>query len=318
MFHAFRKKPSFAFMFIGLALLGVIFTACAGSAASNSSVGNGSIPAAMPAQHSANSATGSSASNTSSSPTGQQYLVKSLNISMEVNDTQKVATDLQNWITTTDSEAVANNIDYKQIGNNLYVVSMTFSVQATLFPRIESYLDGYPALNHGHLLSTTLNTQDVSNDYIDTQSRLINLKGEQQRLLTLMSSAQNLSDILTIDQRLTDVEGQIEQIEAHLNDLKGQTTFYTVAISLQPIGTAAPAPNPPAAWSPIAVWQGAASAFVAVGQALLTVFIWLLMFSVYIIPFVIIAWIVRRWRRIRALRAAPKVATTSVPSQPVS
>jgi len=162
-----------------------------------------------------------------------------------------------------------------------------------------------------------LNTQDVSNDYIDTQSRLINLKGEQQRLLTLMSNAQSLGDILTIDQRLTDVEGQIEQIEAHLNDLKGQTTFYTVAISLQPIGTAAPV-NQPAAWSPLAVWQGAASAFVAVGQVLLTMFIWLLMFSVYIIPFVIIAWLVRRWRHIRALRAAPKVAATSIPPQTVS
>lgn len=316
MFHSFRRKQSFALMLIGLALLGVIFAGCAGSAASTASSNNGSIAAGMPAQHSANSATGSSNSNTSSSPTGQ-YLIKSLNISMEVSDTQKVAMDLQNWITTTDTEAVANNIDYEQLGNNLYNVSMTFSVQASLFPRIESYLDSYPALNHGHLLNTTLNTQDVSNDYIDTQSRLTNLKGEQQRLLTLMSNAQNLSDILTIDQRLTDVEGQIEQIEAHLNDLKGQTTFYTVAINLQPIGTAAPAQQP-AAWSPLAVWQGAASAFVAVGQVLLTIFIWLLMFSVYIVPFVIIAWLVRRWRHIRALRATPKVSTTSGPSQPIS
>jgi hypothetical protein len=318
MLHSFRKKRSFAFILIGLALLAIMLASCGGSGVSTNSVSNASIPAAMPAQRSANSATGSSVSNTSSSPGSQQYLIKSLNISMEVNDTQKVAMDLQNWITTTDSEAVANNINYEQVGNNLYNVSMTFSVQASLFPRIESYLDSYPALNHGHLLSTTLNTQDVSNDYIDTQSRLINLKGEQQRLLTLMSSAQNLGDILTIDQRLTDVEGQIEQIEAHLNDLRNQTTFYTVAISLQPIGTAAPAPNPPAAWSPLAVWQGAASAFVAVGQMLLTMFIWLLMFSVYIIPFVIIAWLVRRWRHIRALRAAPKVATTRVPSQPAS
>jgi len=316
MFHIVRKKQPFAFMLIGLALVAVVLVGCGGSGASMSS-GNASIPAAMPAQHSAQSSTTQKSANTSSSPASQQYLIKSLNISMEVNDTQKVAMDLQNWITTTDTEAVANNINYEQTGANLYNVSMTFSVQASLFPRIESYLDSYPALNHGHLLNTTLNTQDVSNDYIDTQSRLTNLKGEQQRLLTLMSNAQNLGDILTIDQRLTDVEGQIEQIEAHLNDLKGQTTFYTVAISLQPIETAAPAKQP-AAWSPLAVWEGAASAFVAVGQVLLTMFIWLLMFSVYIIPFVIIAWLVRRWRHIHALRVAPKVAAPSIPPQSVT
>jgi len=312
MFHPLRKSRPFVFVLIGLALFAVVLASCGGSESSTS----GSIPAAVPAQHSAQSSAAQKSASTSS-PASSQYLIKSLNISMEVNDTQKVATDLQNWITTTDTEAVANTINYQQIGDNLYNVSMTFSVQASLFPRIESYLDSYPALNHGQLLSTTLNTQDVSNDYIDTQSTLINLKGEQQRLLTLMSNAQNLGDILTIDQRLTDVEGQIQQIEAHLNDLRGQTTFYTVAISLQPIGTAAPA-KPPTAWSPLAVWQGAASAFVAVGQVLLTMIIWLLMFSVYIVPFAIIAWFVQRWRRMRAQRVAPKVAATSIPPQSIT
>ncbi len=318
MFHILRKRWLFAFVLIGFALFAVVLAGCGGSETSTSPGSHASIPAAVPAQHSAQySAAQKSAGTSSSSPASSQYLIKSLNISMEVNDTQKVAMDLQNWITTTDTEAVADSINYQQADANLYNVSMTFSVQASLFPRIESYLDSYPALNHGQLLSTTLNTQDVSNDYIDSQSTLINLKGEQQRLLTLMSNAQSLGDILTIDQRLTDVEGQIQQIEAHLNDLRGQTSFYTVAISLQPIGTAAPAKQP-AGWSPLAVWQGAASAFVAVGQVLLTVIIWLLMFSVYIVPFAIIAWFVQRWRRMRAQRAAPKVAATSIPPQSVS
>ena len=58
--------------------------------------------------------------------------------------------------------------------------------------------------------------QDETNDFLDTQSRLTNLRAEQPRLLTLLSQAQNLGDTLQVEQRLTDVEGQIENIEVHL------------------------------------------------------------------------------------------------------
>src|SRR5207249_4568335 len=136
-----------------------------------------------------------------------RYLIKTLNINMEVPDTQQVASNLQAWISTTDPLSTADNINYDQVGNNLYNVSMTFSVQATLYPRIESYLNAYPAQHHGRLLNTSKTTQDVTGDYVDTQSRLRNLRAEQGRLLTLLGHAQALSDILSIDQRLTDVEG---------------------------------------------------------------------------------------------------------------
>lgn len=318
MFRTLRKRLSLSRIAIAIVVLAAILAACGGStAASSGTASSGSLPAQNTSAHTlAKSSAGGPSSSSSTSATSQ-YLIKSLNISMEVKDTQKVAMDLQNWITTTDPQALATNVNYEQIGDNQYNVSLTFSVQASLFPRIESYLNSYPALNHGKLLNTTLNTQDVSNDYIDTQSRLTNLKGEQQRLLTLMSNAQSLGDVLTIDQRLTDIEGQIEQIEAHLNDLKGQTTFYTIAISLQPLGTPAAAPSP-ASWSPLAVWQGAVSAFVAVWQVLLTLIIWLAVFSVYIIPLAVIAFFVRRWRRIRSQRAVPKIVTNSMPPQTVS
>jgi hypothetical protein len=251
----------------------------------------------------------------SSSPgrSSQQYLIKSLNISMEVRDTQKVANDLQSWISTTDSLSTAENINYEQVGDNLYNITLVFSVQATLYPRIENYLNTYPAQHNGRLISTTKNTQDVTSDYVDTQSRLTNLRGEQTRLLTLLSHATVLGDILAIDQRLTDVEGQIEQIEAHLNQLNGQTTFYTITISLQPSSTVLS--PPPTAWSPAAIWQNALGAALAFAQVLLTVLIWLAVFSVYIIPALLIVWFVRRWRRLQG-RPAPAAMNTPPPSAP--
>ncbi len=318
-----KKHSQWSLCLIGLASLvvfAVFFSACGGSGTmSATSTGTSSAPANLPAKSAAGSSTNGQKA-PSNSNIAQQYLIKSLNITLAVKDTRQVAAQLQSWISATDPHATSAGASYTQTDNNQYNVSLTFSVQSTLYPNIYVYLRDYTAQHGGQLVSFTENVQDVTNDYIDTQSRLKNLRGEQQRLLTLLGQAQALNDILNIEQRLTDVEGQIESIEAHLNALNGQVTFYTVAIALQPLSSAAPAPSTNAGgWNPGQGWQGAVSAVTAVSQVLATLFIWLLVFSVYIIPVACFALGVRWLRRRRMMqRIAPKmapIAVTSTPSQ---
>ncbi len=305
MFQFMQKRKWPLISLSALLLLALLVAACG---AESSGTNSGLV--AGPAQLSTHSSDGSSSS-TSKSSAGtsnpQQYLIKSFNINMEVKDTRRVAADLQAWISATDPLSLVTNVNYQQVDNNLYSVSLAFSVQASLFPGIESYLNSYPAAHGGKLLNVAMNTQDVSGDYIDSQSRLTNLKAEQQRLLKLEGSAQALSDVLAIDQQLTDVEGQIEQIDAHLNDLKSQTTFYNVTVNLQPAEVAV-TPPPSGGWSFSAIWQGALNAIKVVAQALATVAIWLLLFSVYIIPLALIVWLARRLWRARALKSTRPVA----------
>ncbi len=309
MLHIMKNHKWSILLLCIVVLLALLVAGCGGAVTSSS----GSNGASIPAPAARNAASSSNQQKTPGRP--QQYLIKTLNITMEVKDTQRAANDLQSWISATDSLSTAQNINYEQVGDNLYNVSMAFSVQASLFPRIESYLNNYPIKHNGRLLNTSMSTQDVSSDYVDTQSRLNNLRGEQQRLLTLLSHASALGDVLSIDQRLTDVEGQIEQIEAHLNNLNGQITFYNISISLQPSQAAL---TPSTGWSVSTIWQNALSAAIAFAQVLATVFIWLVVFSVYIIPLALIVWFVRRWRRAQEQRAAPAVAATYQPPPSVS
>jgi Domain of unknown function (DUF4349) len=314
------KHPRWFICLIGLASLiifAVVVSACGGSTAASTSAGSVSMPAA--AHSSSQGAAGTSSGGQkvlSNNDIPQQYLIKSLNVTMAVKDTRQIAAQMQSWISTTDPHSTSAGASYQETGNNLYNVSLTFSVQATLYPNIYVYLRDYTAQHGGQLISFTENVQDVTNDYIDTQSRLKNLRGEQQRLLTLLGQAQALNDVLNIEQRLTDVEGQIESIEAHLNALNGQVAFYTVSITLQPLSSALPAPaTNGSGWNAGQVWQGAVSAVTAVSQALATIFIWLLVFSVYIIPVAGFALIVHLLRKRRMMqRIAPKVAPIAVTS----
>jgi hypothetical protein len=279
-----------------LVILALLLVACgAGTTTGSSAPVNAPVhqPASSSSQSSSSSPGQTSKSSTSFGP---QYLIKSLQVNMLVKDTRQVASELQSWIATTDPRSSSAGIDYEQTGDNLYTVSMTFSVTSTQYTQIQEYLAGYAQQHGGKLLNLHESVQDVTNDYVDTQSRLTNLRGEQQRLLTLLSNTTALGDIITVESKLTDVEGQIEQIEAHLNALKDQTTFYTVTVNLQPITPVTP-PPPPTPWNPGQVFHDSWSAVQGFGQALATILIWLVVFSIYLIPVALIAWFV--WRRTR-------------------
>jgi len=255
----------------------------------------------------------SSGSKQSQLPTasGPQYLIKTLKVSMVVKDTRSVASAIQAWISTTDPRSSTAGSDYEATGDNLYNVSLTFAVQAALYPQIYNYLRDYVPKQGGQLQSFTETVQDATNDYVDTQSRLKNLRVEQQRVQTLLSQTQSLNDTLAVEQKLTDVEGQIESTEEHLSQLTNQVTFYTISLTLQPTATA-PAPTPPpTGWSAGQVFHDAFSASLAFAQGLANFLIWLFAFSFYLVPLALILWFV--WRVRSRPRQMPKATRTSGP-----
>jgi hypothetical protein len=290
-----------------LVILALLLAACGGA-----TTGNSAVETNAPAQHSASSSsqdsTSSSGQSTKSSlSVGPQYLIKSLQVNMLVKDTRQVASDLQSWIATADPRSTSAGINYEQTYDNFYNVTMTFSVTSTQYTQIEEYLAGYAQQHGGKLTSLHESVQDVSNDYIDSQSRLTNLRGEQQRLLTLLSNTTALGDIITVESKLTDVEGQIEDIESHLNALKNQTTFYLVTIGLQPMAPIAPPPPTSTPWSFGQVLHDAWSTALGFGQGLASLLIWVVVFCIYLIPVALVGWFI--WRRIR-----PKQAVTTTGS----
>ena len=292
-----------------LIILALLLAACGGASSSVSSSGSSGLAVNAPAHQLASTSSQGSSSfsgqNTKSSTSfGPQYLIKSLQVNMLVKDTRQVASDLQFWIATTDPRSTSAGIDYEQTYDNLYNVNMTFSVTSAQYPQIEEYLAGYAQQHGGKLTSLHESVQDVTNDYIDTQSRLTNLRGEQQRLLTLLSNTTTLGDIIAVEGQLTDVEGQIEDIEAHLNLLKNQTTFYTVTIGLQPITPIAPPPPTSTPWSLEQVLHDSWTAALGFGQGLATLLIWVVVFSLYLIPVALVGWFI--WRRVH-----PKSTMTS-------
>ncbi len=315
-----KKKMPLLLTVLGLVALllagcGGASTASMSAPASNASGSslNSSIQARAPSGH----ASSTSQQSGNSGQYGAQYLVKSLQVTMEVQNPMQSANDLQQWVAFADPQSTSDGSDYESNGNGQYTVTLTFLVDVAHYTQVETYLRDY-AGQKGHTLdSLKESVQDVTNDYVDAQSTLTNLRAEQQRLLSFMNQAQNVNDAVNIEQQLAQVEGQINDIEAHLNELKGQTTFYTVTVTVQPVGSAPPPPPPPGPWSAVPIWQGAWSSVVAVWQVLVAILIWLLAYSVYIIPAGILIWLIRKRPWKTAILPPVKVSASS-PRQPVA
>ena len=181
-----------------------------------------------------------------------------------------------------------------------YEVAVTYDVQAALYPKIYAYLRDYNLQKgtNSRLLGFNETVQDVTNDYVDTQSRIKNYKVEQTRLLTFLNQAKGISDVLSIETKLTEVEGNIETSEAHLNELSNQVTYYTVTIDLQPFSPATtPQVTNAPGWSFGQVVSGAFDASLDFGRSVLTFLIWILAFSIYILPALIIIFLIRKYHR---------------------
>ena len=83
-----------------------------------------------------------------------------------------------------------------------------------------------------NVTSTSESTENVTLQYVSTQSRVTALETEQQRLLELLENAETMEDLLTIEERLTDVRWELENYASQLRVLDNQVNYNTVYLNI--------------------------------------------------------------------------------------
>lgn len=76
---------------------------------------------------------------------------------------------------------------------------------------------------------------DVSLQYVATESRIVALETEQTRLLELLEKAENMEDLLQIESRLTDVRAELEQVTSQLRLYDNLVNYTTIHLSVEEV-----------------------------------------------------------------------------------
>jgi len=124
--------------------------------------------------------------------------------------------------------------------------------------------------------SESTSSRDVTEEYIDLQSRLKNAEATEGQYLALLEKAEDVEDILRIYERLSWVRQEIEQIKGRMLYLERTTSMSLISVSLTPEATAKPLVR--VGWSALEVLKSAGRGIVIFGQWLGTAAIWLLIF----------------------------------------
>jgi hypothetical protein len=163
--------------------------------------------------------------------------------------------------------------------------------------------------------------EDVTDQYVDLQSRLTNLEATQARIREFLDKAANVEEALKVNEQLSQVEAQIEEIQGRMNYLKDRSAFSTIDVQLSPerptptpTPTSTPTPTPtPAVWRPGETVKDASGVLTAILKGLVELAIWILVvLGPFLIPVALVIWLVV-WSRRRRKRPAPPLPDEAEP-----
>ncbi len=150
----------------------------------------------------------------------------------------------------------------------------------------------------GDVRAENTSSQDVSEEFVDLQARLRNLRAEKSVLLDLFARARSIRDTLTVRERLSEVQGEIERVTGRIRFIESRTEFSTLTVNLS---------EPGAVFSPLEeegpsfarAWETAVEGLVRMATASMIGVLWLG-------PFALLALAVYAALRRRVQRPAPQ------------
>lgn len=97
------------------------------------------------------------------------------------------------------------------------------------------------------VLNETASGTDVTDEYVDPESKLENLEAISGRIRTFLEQATEVEELPEVNRQLSEMEGQIAQVQGRINYLGGRAAYSTITVYVEPVlPTPSPTPTPTA------------------------------------------------------------------------
>lgn len=137
----------------------------------------------------------------------------------------------------------------------------------------------------GKIKSKIVRAEDVTEEFLDIQSRLKALRESEKRILKMLSEAEDLETVMKLENELANRRSEIERYEGRLRYLRERTTFCSINLTITEFRIVA---TPPETWTAVKVVADAWRELVKVLRVLATVGIWLGIWSMLWLPTLLI------------------------------
>ena len=157
-------------------------------------------------------------------------------------------------VSTDDSTSLASSSAY---------VAISFRVPAGQFTQVLNDLDG----EHLEIIRRDISGEDVTDEYVDNQSRLRNLEATAARLRDLLEQAENVEEAIEVTNTLSEYETEIEIIKGRQQYLEESAAMSSITLTVRSQYVAPVAEANPG-WSPAITAQRAWVELKELGQGI--------------------------------------------------
>ena len=212
-------------------------------------------------------------------------IVKTAELGIQAGEVRESAAEAQRVAASYGGSVLSSRVS--RSGGPVYA-DLTLSVPSSDF---EAALDDLRGLGE-KVTTDAVRGEDVTEEFVDLESRERNLLAAEESLLALYEKAESVEDTLTVQRELTNVRGEIELVQGRLKYLEERTALSRITLAIEP--TPSPGP-PPSAWDPADVAARAWNASIGVLQGFATAAISALVFGWWLFPALVAGLIL--WRR---------------------
>ncbi|MEG4799945.1 DUF4349 domain-containing protein [Microcoleus sp. ARI1-B5] len=175
--------------------------------------------------------------------------------------------------------------------------------------KLETTLDALAKL--GSVENRGLAAEDVSDQLVDSEARLRNLRKSEEVVLKIMERSGSVGDVLKASQELSNIRESIERIDAQLKSLRNQVAYSTISLTLEAAVSAQQEPQPSLGLRVQETWGQATHSVGELTLGLFALGIWLLAYSPY---FLLIGAAAYGFNRFKKQHSVPKISEPKPPN----
>ncbi len=231
----------------------------------------------------------------------ERMVTRNANLTLVVTDPAQSVDDITQMAQEMDGYVVSSNIyvtTYGETETRAHSASITIRIPSDKLDDALEILEG----NAVEVRNRNVYGQDITQEYIDNESRLRNLEAAEEQLLNIMEGATETEDVLDVFAELTRIRSEIEVIKGRLQYL--EQSAETSSISIELIPDVVTQPIEVGRWQLEGTFNKAVEALIATVQFLVRSLIWI---AIYMLPIALIiglviwlvVWLIRRRRRVK-------------------
>lgn len=240
-------------------------------------------------------------SGSSDAPQIEAKIIRTISATIETLEYEKLESEIGYQ-----AKALGGYIENSEISN--YSGGLRYAYFTVRIPaeNADAFMDALG--ENGSFRSRKESSEDVTLDYIDTESHIKMLKAEEDRLIEMMEIAETIDDMMAIEYKLTDVRWELESYQTRLNYYDNQVAYTTISLSLEEVEEITPEEEP-------GFWEKAQEKFYEAWEDIRLWFedaaIWLIANGLFLLiklgAAVLVIWLViRQIRKMLAKRAVKK------------